>query len=106
MKRASRNLLFGTVTAKYGLKSEVLAVQAPSQSSRVEQAGKKPLRGTRGDDNDDAVEKLTTKVKLSQVVNQAIEQEMPLLTDDVLVKHRKKYVEVCGGEPFSVSRCQ
>ena len=43
---------------------------------------------------------LVAKVKLSQIINQSIDQDIPLLEEAVLMKFRHRYIEVCGDEPL------
>ena len=108
IKRGAFNMLFGATKLKFNLVTTVVQ-QISTGPSRV-------TSGPQGSDHN--VEGLTmdtpsledakpmttvalvAKVKLSMIINQAIDQEIPMMSQELLKRARDRYIQTCGDEPL------
>ena len=96
------NLLFGSCKIKYGIETTVVKLR-PNPT---------PLKGIAEEstpqDNPDRggqlvaaqTPTLQARVRLSQILNQALDQEIPMLPEAKLLELRGGYIQVIGDEPL------
>ena len=96
LHKSSLNLLFCAIKHKFGMRTAVLQFQAEPATTWAILENKSAEGG-----NDGVVAVLHTKVKLSQIINQGIDQDVPMMNEEGLMVLRKKYIEVSGDEPLA-----
>ena len=105
LRRAALNFMFGAKKYKFGvvttiIKTEAVPVPATSlsASTSVAAAGAAATGSTATMPGDPS--QLTAKVRLGQVLDQALDQEVPMLTIAELDELRAVYVDKEGDEPL------
>ncbi len=94
IQRVSLNLLFHGIKAKFGLESNIMQNPGASQtatSSSTAAAAPTTIAVT-----------TTPKVRLSQVIDQAKDQEVPVLSDTIIRELRKNYMVIFRDAPLEL----
>ena len=102
LQKAAVNRLYARLKARFGLATGVL--QGPICTTPAAAAAAGPLNTSTTNKQlalAVGVPALIARVKLSEVINQGIEQEIPLLDDNTLGRMRQKYIDICGDEPLA-----
>ena len=97
------NLMFGAIKAKFNLATEIVKqlVPAPADSATSSEPQQPAAAAsTTAIARTDISTQLIARVKLSQVINQTIDQEVPLLPPEALAEARNRYIALCGDEPL------
>ncbi len=94
IQKVSLNLLFHGIKSKFGMDTNIL--QNPGASSTMPPASSSTVTPTVMTMNS------TPKVRLSQVIDQAKDQEVPLLSDAVLRELRKNYMVIFRDAPLEL----
>ena len=90
IRKAALNKMFAAVKAKYGLATSIAprtittlaTVDAPKDSMVMD------------------MPKLQAKVKLGQIPNQSMDQDIPMLPPNLITEYRGNYITICGDEPL------
>ena len=101
--KGALNLLFGAIKTKHNIATDIVkqlpAAPMEAASSTEPQQLVATATSTSLARMDNSM-LLVAKVKLSQVINQSIEQEVPLLPAEALAEARNRYIALCGDEPL------
>ena len=110
IKKGAFNMMFGAIKMKYNLVTTVVQ-QITNGAMSILTSG--PQGGGHNVDGlalgvpsiEDAKSTVTTvalvaKVKLSTIVNQAMDQEIPMMSRELIKQARDRYVQTCGDEPL------
>ena len=95
LQKAAANRLFYSVKLKYGLVTKIIA-QTPTTTVPTTTA-----ITTTAQLSNEGETKFVAKVKLGQILNQAFDQEIPMLTCNKLKAARDRYNQLCGDDPLA-----
>ena len=103
LRRAALNLMFGAIKFKFAIvttiiKTEAVPVTSLSTSTSAAAAGAAAIGSTATMPGDPS--QLTAKVRLGQVLDQALDQEVPVFTIAELDELRALHVDKEGDEPL------
>ena len=105
LRKGVLNLLFGAIKLKYNIHTVIIQYVKQDDATKKDANSKD---GHAGQETETAlmpvsgitVPTLQARVKLSQVLNQSLDQDIPLLNEEALREHRRYYIEACGDEPL------
>ena len=106
IKKGTMNRLFCSIKEKYGIATSIimktregghvdLTAGPPTVTEVSNQPQSKSCEGSM------LSVPLVAKVKLGHIVNQGIDQEIPMLSPEMLSKARDRYIQACGDEPLA-----
>ena len=108
VRRGAANLLIGAVKAKLGITTKLLP-QAVATAAAAQAQPTEPLPTTATNTVPAALTNATsgvsqgsmgTRVNLGTILNQALNQEVPMLAEAELAEIRAVYIKVAGDEPI------
>ena len=106
LKKGVMNLLFGAIKTRFNLQTTIVQ-QLPTQPQTSTAATTSPPAAASSASTVAVITEpllaLTAEVKLGQVLNQALEQDIPLLPETLLRESRERYITICGDEPLQSS---
>ena len=104
LKRGALNLVFGVSKIMFGIHTSVIKYVTSELTGGQSVAPSAAERKQEGEAREHSAGQttlaLTAKVRVAQILNQAVDQEVPMLSEIKLAELRKYFIDVIGDEPL------